>query len=83
MGVISDDNARATKTGDFTLRRRRIRGVLRAGTDLSYGHAFGRGPSQFCHGWPRVVRQDDAQRSDARLRGATNAAFPAASIEQA
>jgi hypothetical protein len=56
MGVISDDNARATKTGDFSLRRRRIRGVLRAGTDLSYGHAFFcRGPSKFCHGWSRVI----------------------------
>jgi hypothetical protein len=60
MGVISDDNARATKTGDFSLRRRRIRGVLRAGTDLSHGHAFCRGPSKFCNRGSRVVRQNDA-----------------------
>jgi hypothetical protein len=70
MGVISDDNARATKTGDFSLRRRRIRGVLRAGTDLSYGHAFFcRGPSKFCNRGSRVVGQNDAERGDARLRG--------------
>src|SRR4029453_12067570 len=39
----------AQQAEDFSLRSWQIRGVLMAGTDSTYGHAFCRGPSEFCH----------------------------------
>ena len=37
------------------------------GTSLIYGHAFCRRSSEFYHRGARVVREDDAQRGDARV----------------
>jgi hypothetical protein len=56
LDFVRFEHAAWQRAGDFSLRPRRIRGLLRK-TDLNYAHAFCRGPSKFCLGRSRVVGQ--------------------------